>query len=318
MVSVVIVCMNRLDNLYPCLNSIIHYTKVEYEIIVVAYKFSKENLTKLHKDFPAVQVIISKEIRGFSENNNLALRTIKSDYCFILNDDTELVNDVISRLTTDFKRLPRKAAIVSPTLLNPDMSLQLCGRPKYPWWRYALQQWHLYTEPINDTIKKKAVCRSVYKTSNISGAAFMIKTSLFRKVGWFDEDFFFTPEDIALSTLLRNKGYGIYVDSKAKVVHKWRTTASTMSVALRPSSIRGSLMFFAQKPYKSKNYHYKIRYAILGFLVWTAEWSKYLKAYIRHFIYPTKSNLYKKLTFRANCHAIFTHKTPKELFMESL
>lgn len=87
-VSIVIVCMNNLNNLYPCLESIRKYTSVSYEAFVVAYLFSKENLLKVKLDFPWVTFIESNEIRGFSENNNLALKQAKGKYCFVLNDDT--------------------------------------------------------------------------------------------------------------------------------------------------------------------------------------------------------------------------------------
>ena len=94
-VSIVIVCMNNLKNLYPCLESIKKYTTVSYETLVVAYLFSKENLEKVKKDFPWVTFIESNEIRGFSENNNLALRDAKGEYCFVVNDDTEMKMDVV-------------------------------------------------------------------------------------------------------------------------------------------------------------------------------------------------------------------------------
>ena len=64
-VSIVIVCMNNLKNLYPCLNSIRKYTTVSYETLVVAYLFSEENLEKVQHDFPWVTFIESNEIRGF-------------------------------------------------------------------------------------------------------------------------------------------------------------------------------------------------------------------------------------------------------------
>ena len=53
-VSIVIVCMNRLDNLYPCLESIARHTEVEHATLVVAYMFSPENLKKARRDFPDV------------------------------------------------------------------------------------------------------------------------------------------------------------------------------------------------------------------------------------------------------------------------
>ena len=74
LVSIVIVCMNRMDNLVPCLEGIRAHTGVSYETLVVAYRFSPENLEKAQTDFPWVRWVVSDEIRGFSENNNLALR----------------------------------------------------------------------------------------------------------------------------------------------------------------------------------------------------------------------------------------------------
>lgn len=312
MVSIVIVCMNRLDNLYPCLESIhAHCRSVSYETFVVAYRFSEENFARVQTDFPWVQFIESREIRGFSENNNLALRKVRSPYVFVLNDDTLMQSDVIARLIKDFDYLPKDAAIVSPRLLNSDGTLQLCGRPPYPAYHYAFQQWHLYREPIDDTIGKVAEFEEVFRTSNISGAAFLIKTAFFSELGWFDEKYFFTPEDIALSTLARKRGYGVYVDRAASIVHKWRSTAtaSTMSIAIRPASVRGSLMFFSGGS--------NIAYLLLATPVWFAEFFKYLKASLLLSIRPSDRLNIQKLTYRAITKAIFTHKRPKELFLEN-
>ena len=53
LVSIVIVCMNRLDNLYPCLDSLRKHTAaVSYETLVVAYRFSDDNLSKVRADYP--------------------------------------------------------------------------------------------------------------------------------------------------------------------------------------------------------------------------------------------------------------------------
>lgn len=305
-VSIVIVCMNRLDNLYPCLESIKEHCRASYETLVVAYRFSDENFERLQLDFPWVNFIRSTELRGFSENNNLALSEAKGRYCFILNDDTIMTSDVISQLSGDFDKLPDNAAIVTPKLLNADGSLQLCGRPPYPALNYVLQQWHLYKEPIDDTRGKTPIFDSVYKTSNISGAAFLIKTDVFRSLGWFDESYFFTPEDIALSTLARKRNYGVYVDSSATIVHKWRTTASRISPAVRPASVRGSLIFFSSGS--------SFKYFLIALPVWLAESLKWAKASIVHRRHPSAENRIKMQTYRNISHSIFTRVSPKELF----
>ena len=225
----------------------------------------------------------------------------------MLNDDTEIREDVIGALLADFGRLPADAAIVSPRLLNADGTLQLCGRPPYPARFYVLQQWHLHREPIDDTAGKTPLFDEVYVTSNITGAAFLIRTDIFRELGWFDETYFFTPEDIALSTLARARGYSVYVDRAVSLVHKWRTTATRISPAIRPAAVRGSLLFFSGGS--------RVKYFLLALPVWLAESAKRLKAAVRLRLRPTEENRIARDTFRNITRSIFTRQTPKQLFI---
>lgn len=334
-VSVVIVCMNRVDNLYPCLQSLRRFTMgVTYETFVVAYLFDKVKLAKAKADFPWARFIESDEIRGFSENNNLALRQVDSRYCFVLNDDTELSENVIYKLVSDLDSLPDRAAIVSPTLLNADGSLQLCGRPIFSAWKYVRQQFHCYKEPIDTGLVESTISEGVLlgrpvMTSSISGAAFLIKTEVFRKLGWFDERYFFTPEDMALAALLRYEEYTLWVDADAHVTHKWRTTASRMMSATRPAAVRGSLIFFSEwrrptlpaegdriscyAPIK-RSMLAPIAYFFLASLVWIAEMSKRFKAFVRFRRKPTEENRIALMTFRNITASIFTSRSPKEIF----
>ncbi len=307
LVSIVIVCMNRMDNLYPCLEGVRRWVSPPCETFVVAYRFSPENLARAQADFPWVNWIESREVRGFSENNNLALRRARGRYCFLLNDDAELHEDAVGALVRDFDRLPPDAAIVCPRLVNPDGSLQLCGRPPYPARHYVLQQWHLYREPLDDTVGKEALFDDVFRTSNISGAAFLIRTDIFRELGWLDETYFFTPEDIALSTLARRRGYGVYVDRSVSVVHKWRSTATRIAPAVRPAAVRGSLLFFSGGS--------RWKYARIAFPVWLAESAKRVKAAVRLRFAPSEENRIAWETFRNISCGIFTRQTPKQLFI---
>ena len=321
-VSIVIVCMNRMDNLYPCLESLRRYTdkSLEYETFVVAYLFDRANLARAVKDFPWVKFIESNEIRGFAENNNLALRQACGHYCFVLNDDTELHEDVISKLVHDFETLPQDAAIVCPTLLNADGSLQLCGRPEFQAYKYLLQQFHLYSEPIDSAYGK-----GLSETRSISGAAFLIKTDVFRKLGWFDERYFFTPEDMALARLARVEGYTVWADSEASLIHKWRTTASRIMSATRPAAVRGSLIYFSEwrrpcRPFEAeglalrRGWNHRLRYFLLASGVLIAEMAKNLKASLVYLFDKSEQNRIKLLTFRHITTSIFTAKTPKEIF----
>jgi len=307
-VSVIIVCMNRPDNLYPCLESLKRTTTVSFETLVVAYLFSKENLERAKADFPWVTFIESNELRGFSENNNLALRQARGRFCFVLNDDTELPESVIDRLVEDFAKLPQDAAIVSPKIFSGDGSLQLCGRPAHDAWHYFLQQWHLWSEEADNTVGLTPVCEQIYRTQDITGAAFLIRTEVFRELGWFDERYYFTPEDMALSTKARERGYGVYVDAGVSLVHKWRTTASRLAPAIRPSAVRGSIIFFSKGSWW--------RYLALGLGVWVAEFGKRLKAFAVCTVMPSPEHHAQLMTYRNITRNIFTWRSPKQIFIK--
>lgn len=234
--------MNNLGNLYPCLDSIKRNTTVTYETFVVAFLFSLENLDKLKKDYPWVKVVESNEYRGFSENNNLALRLATGKYCFILNDDTHHEMPVIDKLVADFEQLPSNVAVISPVTLNRDGSVQRCGKPRYSMWTYFLGFFKLlgFYDRHSSYVNKQGL----FKTYNLSGACFMIKRDVFEKFGWFDEKYYFCPEDIALSTLLNNNGYECWVDADISLTHLAGGTWSKMITATRPTTVKGAQIFY--------------------------------------------------------------------------
>lgn len=309
-VSIVIVCMNNLKNLFLCLESIKRYiTNVTYETYVVAYLFSEENLRKARTAFPWAFFIESNEIRGFSENNNLALRQIKGKYCFVLNDDTELVSPLLEKLVHSIESLPEDTAIVSPATYYPDGSVQCCGRPPISLWHFVLSEFGLWND---QRIKSQYTHqRGLFKSYNILGAAFLIKTDIFKKVGWFDERFFFTPEDVALSTKLNKMGYSCYVNADIHLIHyegQSRNTSMTYA-AIKPASTRGNLIFFSEgKP-------------LLYMLLVMVNIVKIITAYVYHLLLslgkePPNRHYALMKGYQYCMESCFTRKTPKELFIK--
>ncbi|MCQ2152826.1 MAG: glycosyltransferase [Bacteroidales bacterium] len=304
-VSIIIVCMDRPDILYPCLRSIIAHTTVSYEIIVTAYRFSEEHLRQARTDFPDVIWVESRETRGFAENNNLAIARASGKFCFILNDDTELHEDVIGALVKDFNMLPENTAAIGPRLLNTDGSLQLAGLPEMTAWRYVLERFHLYKPHKDDTAGRIPVTGSIYPTFGLCGAAFLIKTATLRSLGCLDERFFFTPEDIALCAKARKAGLGIYCDRSVSLVHKWHATASAISAATKPAAMRGTLIHLSDGSL--------CRYTLLAVPTFIAESAKLIFAFPGRNSSPEAALRFK--IYKNNCTSIFTRRSPKDLFI---
>ena len=243
-VSIVIVCMNNLKNLYPCLNSIRKYTSVSYETLVVAYLFSKENLEKVKQDFPWVTFIESNDIRGFSENNNLALRQAKGKYCFVLNDDTYMDMPVIDRLVETIQKLPDDVACVSPKSYFPDGTFQSCGRPAHTYFATLLSMFNCYN--WRDVKSKYVNQKGIFETTTVTGAFFLIKTEIFKAIGFFNEDYFFCPEDVEVGIKLKEIGYKCFVDSDVYIYHIDGGTykVSKIRTATMPAAEQGNLILY--------------------------------------------------------------------------
>lgn len=292
-VSIVIVCMNRPDLLFPCLDGIREHTSVDYETLVVAYLFSPENLAMLRERYPWITVVESNETRGFSENNNLALRIARGEYCYILNDDTVMEEPVIDRLLEDFARLPENTAVVAPRLVLEDGSTQYAGRDIPSPWQYLLDISGLHRTQVRHATE-------LSQTGCLSGAAFLIKTDVFRDIEWFDERYFFTPEDMAVSKALRDKGYSLYVDPDISVTHKWRRSSSPIMAAIRPANVRGHMiMYFGGSG---------LRCTLFGVAVAVIFGVKWISALLR-------GNQLEARTFRNVVRTAFSRRTPKELFV---
>lgn len=308
-VSIVIVCMNNLKNLYPCLESIHKYTHVSYECFVVAYLFTKENLEKVKADFPWVKFIESNEYRGFSENNNLALRQAKGKYCFVQNDDTELRMPCIDKLVETIGKLPDKVAVVSPKGLNKDGSIQCCGRAKHNRWHFVLNSFGLWNEGranVNNPTK------GVFKSYDVVGAYFLIKTSSFKKIGWFDERYFFTPEDIAVGYYLRKLGYECWVNADVEIIHYGGLTGESASptvTATNPAGFIGTMQLWGGHTY-------------FGYCIATLIGLPYLIGqYIYHSIKADHHGDINRFNIlaKANLNTLkvcFTKETAKEIFIK--
>lgn len=302
-VSIVIVSMNNVKDLCLCLDSIREYNHCNYEVLVTAYLYTKDNLQKVKNDYPWVTFVESNEIRGFSENNNLSLRKAQGKYCFVLNDDTEMKMPVVDMLFSRMEQLPEDTGILCPVTLNRDGSVQRCGKPKYNFFTYLLG--HLNLIKTYERHSKYVNGQGCFLTYNVSGAAFFIKNEVFESLGWFDEKYFFCPEDIALSTTVNKAGYKVYVDNDIRLTHFGGGTWSKTIVATKPATVKGEMYFYAGNPILN----------VLFILIETvAHFGRYLYWVVKGF---SKDKDHRATMMKANLNAIasvWSNKTPKELF----
>src|SRR5256885_15210642 len=137
--SISIVSLNRLDLVEQCLRSVRECTRsVTYEVHIVAHDYDLGALEQLERSHPGAMIHRVAGIRGYSMNNNVALRAARGRYVAILNDDTVFRSDVLGDLVSFLEAHPDVVG-ACPVLRNQDGSLQLGFRGRLTPWSLALQ-----------------------------------------------------------------------------------------------------------------------------------------------------------------------------------
>lgn len=299
-VSIVIVCMNKFSNLEICLPSIEKFTMTPHKIYVVAYLFSPENLEKIKCNFPYVNIIESNEIRGFSENNNLALREIDTEYTFILNDDTEFIEPVLDKLLESLKKTS-DATVMSPVQWNAERRLLSSGRRKETFGAYMFNLLFKYRKKYSKFENQDGI----FMSYTVSGAAFLIYTEAFKEIGFFNEFYFFCPEDVEVGHKLNAEGKHCYVDSNANIIH-FEAVSSKKTKLFYATSIAqhlGTCYFFGKSIVK--------RWCLLLMYLYKLGYHKIINA-----IRPTQHHKDYIYIYKNVYSNYFKKRSPKEAFIE--
>lgn len=187
--------------------------------VVVADNGSTDNSVALiRSSFPAVRVIELGENYGFAEGYNRALANVDATYYILLNSDVEVtagwVEPMLALLESDARVVACQPKILS---YNDKESFEYAGaaggfvdKYGYPYCRGRLF----------DTIEKDggqydAPCRLFWAT----GAALMVRSSVFKAVGGFDGRFFAHMEEIDLCWRMVARGGDIMAVPRSVVYH---------------------------------------------------------------------------------------------------
>src|SRR5688572_14037729 len=102
LVSIIILNFNQLKVTLEFIESTKKLTYKNYEIILVD-NASKENPSDIiNSQYPHVKLIVNDVNLGFTGGNNVGIKVAKGDYIFVVNNDTEVTEDLLERLLEPF------------------------------------------------------------------------------------------------------------------------------------------------------------------------------------------------------------------------
>lgn len=215
-VGIVLLNWNGLGDTLQCLESLQHSDYSNWVAIVVDNN-SSENPEKIIELFPETLLVLNEENTGFTGGNNIGFQRVaelRCDYCWVLNNDTVVEPDCLSKLV---------AAMASNRELGAVTNLiTYYEKPELSWFaggelKRGLPCIRGYFEPIE---YKGEEYVSVEDTDYLCGCSFIAQTDILQKIGGFDEAYFCYVEDVDISLRIKQLGYRIGYLGSAVVRHK--------------------------------------------------------------------------------------------------
>lgn len=244
MVSIIIPNYNGGDLLYNCINSIYENISIkDFEIIVVDNGSTDNSINRVKSNFQNVEIISSNSNLGYSGGCNLGATHASGKYLLFLNNDTEHSNEWIEKLVY-FLDSNSKIAAVQPKILNIHNKklFDYAGGAggfidKFCFPFVQGRIFHTLEEDHNQYNNPSRIFWA-------SGAAFMIRSNIFKTLEGFDKVYFAYMEEIDLCWRAQAMGYKIYSVPDSFVYHYGKQTIKENTIKSHYLNHRNSWILF--------------------------------------------------------------------------
>ena len=166
---------------------------------------------------------------GFGVANNLASRSIETEFILFLNPDGRIGEEELNSL---YKTMQSTGAgIVAPRMRYEDGSYGLAGgpRPSLTKELLAATGWDDLLSPSWRARALSLIGQRAYISSQrdqgvidlywVSGFCMLVRRTAFNQVGGFPDNFFLYFEDVVLSERFRRAGYRVVLDGAVSAFH---------------------------------------------------------------------------------------------------
>ena len=231
-VTIVIPNWNGLTHLPECLEALAKQTFRDFRTVVVDNASTDGSVAYIASEWPDVDVVELPDNLGFPAAVNAGVAAADSDYVVLLNNDTRAEADWLEKLVRGMDEHPGFASGSSKLLrlYTPDQ-IDSAGHT-YSLWLGAA-----------DNVGEEMPAHHYSDLAWIFGtcaAASIYRRELFEDIGGFDEDFFFTHEDVDFDLRANVAGHRCLLIPDAIVYHK-RGASYELSAELTLLGIRNRI-----------------------------------------------------------------------------
>lgn len=225
LVSIIIVNFNGKKFLKPCLDSLVKQEYKNIEIIIVDNGSTDGSVDYLRLKFPQVRIVSLHTNVGFAGGNNVGFKKATGQYVLLLNNDTKVRVDFLTKLLAVIEKDETIGAVQSKLLVmdNPTI-LDSVGA-------YLTPTGFLYH--YGYAKKDSAIYNKEIITYSAKGACMMMRRQVLESVlvrgDMFDPDYFAYFEETDLCHRIWLAGYKILFVPSSVVLHKMGATSSQMN-----------------------------------------------------------------------------------------
>jgi N-acetylglucosaminyl-diphospho-decaprenol L-rhamnosyltransferase len=247
--SIVIVCWNDRERMQDCLRSIFSGgSNPEFEVIV-SDNGSTDGLAEwVRREYPQVRLVENGSNLGCAAGLNSGIRQSSGEYVLVLNPDAVVHDGALAALVACAERHPEAGAF-GCRILNADGREQQPGLPFPSLWREWIDALGLHRVarlviPIARLLQGDSAADRPIPWP--SGCCALFRADVVTALGGFDDQFFYTYDEVDLCWRMRARGYSAFYTPLAVVTHVGGQSA-------RPFPIR-----FELERYRNRyRYYYK-------------------------------------------------------------
>lgn len=229
--SIIIVSHNTKDVLLNCIRSIYKSPdNLKKEIIVIDNHSTDGTVELLRNHFKDIKLIQNQMNVGFAAANNQGATQATGEFILLLNSDTLVINDALSKLVKSAKE--SQATILSCQLLNSDHTIQPQGG-KLPT-LFNLTAWMTFFDDLpiiksffpSYQIRRESYFEKDQQPGWVGGTAMLINANVYHKLNGLDEDLFMYAEDVEFCYRAYQNKHQIRYFSEPRIIHLGQQSGS--------------------------------------------------------------------------------------------
>lgn len=232
--SILIINWNTCDMLRDCLRSVFDGAPMgrNFEVIVVDNASEDGSQDMVRREFPQVTMIMNDTNRGFAAANNQAMAIASGENILLLNSDTLVHGDVLSK-SVEYMDAHWNVGAMGCRVLNSDGSLQHSTSQFPSFQNLMFQTLGLDRVTAVSAFRKYRMLdwdrQSERYVQTISGCFLMVRKQCVDAVGMLDEDFFFFGEETDWCRRIRQAGWRIAFTPVGHITHFGGGSSRTLS-----------------------------------------------------------------------------------------